>query len=169
MRRIWIGLTIASLALAFTAPATFALTRVVVEQRSVAPLHFEGLDACLADYGFTYTGDYTRTRSITDYYAGETLVRTVIHIHFDGVETNDADPSRWLPAAGERLIVDDYEAGTRTETGTLRRTTAKGEGIVLQQAGKLVTDLDSNEILEVAGPHQFLFDDFDAFCEALGG
>jgi len=169
MRRLSTSIAVALLGTALLAGSTGATTRVVIEKNSVAPLLFDGLDTCLADYGFTYTGDYTRIRSITEYWDGDTLIRTVIQIHFDGIETNDLDPSLSLRASGERLIVDDYVAGTRTETGTLRRTTAKGEGIVLQQTGRFVSDLETNEILTVNGPHQFLFDDFSAFCNVLGG
>ena len=169
MRRISTSIAIALVATALLAGSVGATTRVVIEQNSVAPLHFEGLDACEADYGFTYTGDYTRTRSITEYWDGAILVRTVTQIHFDGIETNDLDPSRSLRASGERRIVDDWLAGTWSETGTLRHVTAQGEGIVLQQTGRMVSNIEDNEILTVNGPHQFLFDDFSAFCEALGG
>ena len=169
MRRISASIAIALIATALLAGSVGATTRVVIEKSSVAPLLFDGLDTCLADYGFTYTGEYTRVRSITEYWDGDTLIRTVIQIHFDGIETNDLDPSRSLRASGERLIVLDHVAGTATETGTLRHVTVRGEGMVLLQTGRFVSDLETNEILTVNGPHQFLFDDFSAFCEALGG
>jgi hypothetical protein len=169
MRRLSTSIAIALLGTALVVGTATATTRVVIEKNSVAPLLFDGLDTCLADYGFTYTGEYTRVRSTTEYWDGDTLVRTVIQIHFDGIETNDLDPSLSLRASGERLIVLDHLAGTATETGTLRHVTVRGEGVVLLQTGRFVSDLETNEILTVNGPHQFLFDDFSAFCEALGG
>jgi hypothetical protein len=134
----------------------------------VAPLLFDGLDGCAASHGFTYTGDYVRTRTITDSYdADGTLVREVLAIHFDGTETNDSDPSRSLTVNGERNIVLDFVANTRTETGTLRHVTARGTGIVLQQTGRSVVPLDGAGDAFVAGPHQLDSGEMKAFCDAL--
>ena len=146
MRRFGI-LVIAGLALAVTATPVVAANREVVEKQSVATLHFEGLDACLAGYGFTYTGDYVRT-----YDDQGALIKEVLVIHFDGVETNDSDSSKWLTVNGERRLVFDYVAGTFTETGALRHVTAKGEGIVLQQVGKVVNTIDFSANLFTGGP-----------------
>jgi hypothetical protein len=169
MRRFLFGLGVALLVAAVMAPAAAAAAnREVVEQRSVAPLHFEGLDACLADYGFTYTGDYVRTRTTTLWFdAAGTLVKEVLIIHFDGTETNDSDPTKSLTVNGERRLVFDYVAGTFTETGTLRHVTARGEGIVLQQVGRVVNTLDFSATLFTGGPHDMDAGSWDAFCAAL--
>ena len=169
MRRFLISLGAALLVAALVAPvAAAAANREVVERRSVASLHFEGLDACLAEYGFTYTGDYVRTRTTTAWYdASGALVKEVLTIHFDGTETNDSDPSKSLTVNGERRLVFDYVAGTFTETGTLRHVTARGEGIVLQQVGKVVRAIDFSADLFVGGPHDMDAGNWDAFCAAL--
>lgn len=169
MRRIVLSLTAALLIAAAAAPAaSAAANREVVEKASVATLHFEGLDACLADYGFTYTGDYVRTRTTTLWFdADGNLVKEVLNIHFDGTETNDSDPTKWLTVNGERRLVFDYVAGTFTETGALRHVTARGQGIVLQQVGKVVREIDFSADLFVGGPHDMDAGNWDAFCDAL--
>ncbi|MCI0583945.1 MAG: hypothetical protein L0227_13850 [Chloroflexi bacterium] len=169
MRRFITGLGAALVLGAAMAPAVAAAApREVVEQRSVATLHFEGLDACLADDGFTYTGDYVRTRTTTLWFdAAGNLVKEVLVIHFDGTETNDSDPTKSLTVNGERRLVFDYAAGTFTETGALRHVTSRGDGIVLQQVGRVVNAIDFSANLFTGGPHDMDAGNWDAFCEAL--
>ena len=169
MRRLMLGFAVSLLVATAAAPAaSAAANREVVEKRSVATLHFEALDACLADYGFTYTGDYVRTRTTTLWYDDQgNLIKEVLSVHFDGVETNDSDATSWLTVNGERRLVFDYVAGTFTETGVLRHVTAKGEGIVLQQMGKVVNTIDFSANLFIAGPHDMDVGNWDRFCAAL--
>lgn len=68
MRRLSTSIAIALLGTALVVGSATATTRVVIERNSVAPLLFDGLDTCLADYGFTYTGGYTRVRSTIEYW-----------------------------------------------------------------------------------------------------
>jgi hypothetical protein len=168
MRRISIAMATGLLLASMAAVPTAAATRIVIEHRSVAPLLFEGIDSCLADYGFTYTGEYTRTRSITAWVdeAGNTL-REVWNVHFDGVETNDADPTKSLAISGERRLVFDFTANTFTETGALRHVTVAGEGAVLLQVGRSQVPLEGDDFVFEAGPHQMNAGDWDAFCQAL--
>jgi hypothetical protein len=169
MRRFLVSLAATLAVGAIAAPfAAAAAPREVVEFRSVAPLHFTGLDACLADYGFTYTGDYVRTRTTTLWYdAGGNVSKEVLVIHFDGTETNDSDATKWLTVNGERRLVFDYVAGTFTETGALRHVTSRGDGIVLQQVGKVVRAIDFSSTISTSGPHDMDAGNWDAFCEAL--
>ena len=169
MRRLVLGLSAALLVSAIVAPAAAAAAnREVVEQRSVATLVFDGLDECVAGYGFTRTGVYERTRTTTAWFdAAGKLVKEVLVVHFDGTETNDSDPSKWLTVNGERRLVFDYVAGTFTETGALRHVTAKGEGVVLQQTGKVVRAIDFSATLFTGGPHDMDAGNWDAFCAAL--
>jgi len=169
MRRFSIGLFAALVLAAIAAPVTSAAAnREVVEKSSVATLHFTGLDACLAGYGFTYTGDYVRTRTTTLWSdADGNLTKEVLIIHFDGTETNDTDPTRWLTVNGERRLVFDHVAGTFTETGALRHVTARGQGIVLQQVGRVVNTIDFSANLFTGGPHDMDVGNWAAFCAAL--
>jgi len=170
MRRFVFGLGAALLIAAIAAPvASATANREVVEKNSVATLHFEGLDACLGQgYAFTYTGDYVRTRTTTLWYdAAGNLITEVLIIHFDGIETNDSDPTKWLKVNGERRLVFDYVAGTFTETGALRHVTARGQGIVLQQVGRVVNTIDFSANLFTGGPHDMDEGNWAAFCAAL--
>ena len=169
MRTLWISLAAAAVVLSVVVGPVAARSREVVEQRSRTPLLFGGLDTCLADYGFTITGEYLRIRTVTLVYEGDTLVREILNIHFDGRETNDSDPSQWLVVNGERRLVFDYVAGTFTETGTLRHITAAGSGIILQQVGRSVSSLETGESIQLAGPHDLSSGNVVAYCEALAG
>lgn len=42
-----------------------------------------------------------------------------------------------------------------------------GVGTLRLDAGRGVLDPDSNDVISVSGPHQFLEGDFEAFCAAL--
>ena len=70
-----------------------------------------------------------------------------------GSRPTTAIPTKWLTVNGERRLVFDYVAGTVTETGALRHVTARGQGIVLQQVGKVVRAIDFSDDLFTAGPH----------------
>jgi hypothetical protein len=168
MRRFFIAIAAGMLLAGMVAGTTAAASRVVVEHRSVAPLLFEGIDSCLADYGFTYTGEYTRTRTITAWLDDEgNTVREVWSVHFDGVETNDSDPTKSLAISGERRLVFDFTANTFTETGALRHVTVAGAGAVLLQVGRSQVPLEGDDFAFEAGPHQMNAGDWDAFCQAL--
>src|SRR3990170_2287184 len=54
-----------------------------------------------------------------------------------------------------------------TETGALRHVTAKGEGIVLQQVGRVVNTIDFSANLFSGGPHDMDTGNWAAFCDAL--
>jgi Flp pilus assembly protein TadG len=169
MRRLTLTIGAALLLGSLAAPtAAAAATRQVTEKNDVATLVFDGNDACLADYGFTYTGVYVRTRTTTAWTdESGNLIKEVLIIHFDGTETNDSDPTKSLTVNGERRLVFDYVAGTFTETGALRHVTVGGEGIVLQQVGRVVRALDLSADLFTGGPHDMDVGNWAAFCAAL--
>ena len=53
---------------------------------------------------------------------------------------------------GTRHIVLDYVNGTFSDSGTYRTLTAPREGFVLKVAGRLVEDLETEELISKAGP-----------------
>jgi hypothetical protein len=145
-----------------------AASREVTEKNDVATLVFDGLDECLADYGFTYTGVYVRSRTTTIWTdESGNLLKEVLIVHFNGTATNDSDPTKALTVNGERRLVFDYVAGTFTETGALRHVTVGGEGIVLQQVGRVVNTLDLSANLFTGGPHDMDAGNWAEFCAAL--
>jgi hypothetical protein len=59
------------------------------------------------------------------------------------------------------------EFGPFAVNGLVFHFNAPGAGIVLIDAGRVVFDLAAEDVISVAGPHQVLEGDFDAFCAAL--
>ncbi len=116
---------------------------------------------------FTTTGRFTLDITTRRYLGrdGE-VTREVIHVAYVGTTTNDRTGTS-LPMPGRRIITVDYAAGTQTEVGVMRRVTAPGEGIVLHESGRLVTDLERVEALFVAGPHELWEGSMDEYCAAL--
>jgi hypothetical protein len=141
---------------------------VIVEKQNSLTRHFANLPDCEGS-GFTHTEDYQVTRSVTQFYDREgTLVREVLHIRFVGTATND-ETGKTLPITGTRHLVFAAD-GTFTETGVLRHVTVRGDGIVLQESGRVMRPPEEGLApLFVAGPHQLLEGDIAAFCAALAG
>jgi hypothetical protein len=155
---------LAATAVAALTPATASAdTRVVVEKNVKLERAFEDTFSC----AFGFTERYAIRRTIVEVYddAGE-LLRERITVKFTGSETHH-DTGGTLPIDGTRNIVADHEAGTWTESGVMRHVTAPGEGIVLQDAGRVVEGLESEELIEMAGHHQLRTGDMGAFCAAL--
>ncbi len=97
--------------------------------------------------------------------AGEPT-EVVVRIRFR--ETNFNSVTRKsLPLHGSATERHDLVAGTRTITGAVYIGTDKG-GTYIQDAGRVVLDLETDEIIDIAGPHQGLLEGVDALiCDAL--
>jgi hypothetical protein len=167
VRRVFVVLVAVLTVAGLTAASAVGGAPVIVEKQNQLTRHFANLPDCL-EFGFTHTEDYQVTRTVTDFYDSETnLIREVLHIRFVGTATNDVT-GKTIPVTGVRHLVFDFAAGTFTETGVLRHVTVPGEGIVLHESGRIVLPLEQGlEPLFVAGPHQLLEADVDAFCAAL--
>jgi hypothetical protein len=153
---------LAALTTALAPAAAQADTRVVVEKNNQLSRDFSG-DEC----GFAVAEHYDIRRTVVEYYDDGQLTREVLNIKFTGTATNVATGGS-LPVNGTRRLVFDYEAGTFTETGVLRRVTVAGEGIVLHESGRVVEDLDIEGLTFFsAGPHQLRGGELAAFCGAL--
>jgi hypothetical protein len=159
-----ISLLVAGLALAAPAVAS-ADSRVVVEKNLRLTRDWSGNTDCA---GMSFSEHYDVRRTITDVYADDgELRREVVHVHFTGTATNEATGGS-IPVDGTRNMVFDFEAGTFTETGVIRHVTARGEGIVLHDAGRWIEDLDDETVvLFSGGHHQLRTGDLSGFCSAL--
>jgi len=62
----------------------------------------------------------------------------------------------------------DGSIRTYTQRGLFDKFTAPGGGIILLDTGKLTVDEPEENILFIAGPHQAVNGEFDAFCAAFG-
>ena len=62
------------------------------------------------------------------------------------------------------LAVITYGEDLRLELGLRNAYRVPGAGVVLLDAGRVVIDLATDDVLFEAGQHQFLEGDADAFC-----
>jgi len=140
----------------------------IIEKNNVLTRHFAATDECTSiGFDFTVTADFVVHRSVTDFYdSSGTLVREVVHARFVGSESNDLT-GKSIPVNGVRHIVFDFVNGTFTETGVLRHVTVPGQGIVLHESGRIVSGLESEELIFEAGPHQLFHGDLAGFCSVL--
>jgi hypothetical protein len=60
--------------------------------------------------------------------------------------------------------VVDFEAQTVTNTGTLVNIHAPGEGLLLKEVGRVVRDLTTADILDIAGRWMILDGELDEVC-----
>ena len=158
--------------LAAVVPTAYARKPVVLEKNITLTRHFAGIPIC---EDFTVTLDYDVRRTVTEYYNKRgNLVRLTSNIHYVGTWTND-ETGESIDNRGVRHITDDFTDGTTTETAVLRHMTARGEGIVLHESGRVVYDwngtpenFDDDFITFIAGPHEDLEGDLSEVCAALG-
>jgi hypothetical protein len=62
------------------------------------------------------------------------------------------------------VISTSFQDGARLELGLRNTYSVPGEGVVLLDAGRIVIDLVTGEVLFEAGQHEFLEGDAEAFC-----
>ena len=172
-RRILIALAVfGALVSLVVANVARAERPIVLEQRNTLTRDFPGTPDCQQlGYAFTYSEHFDVVRTVTDDTdESGAVIREVLHVNFVGTATNDAT-GKVLPVDGSRHLVFDFVAGTFTETGVLRHVTARGEGIVLHQSGRVVLPLTEEPAppLFEAGPHQLGAGDLEEFCAALAG
>jgi hypothetical protein len=62
----------------------------------------------------------------------------------------------------------DGSVNTYTQRGPFDKFTTQGGGIVLLDTGKVTFQEPEEDVLFIAGPHQAVKGEFDAFCAAFG-
>jgi len=169
MRRVLAAATAVIAVAALAAGTAAASSPVVVEKHNTLTRDFTNIPDCLA-FGFTHSEHYDVIRTVTDFYDQEgNLLREVVHVRFIGTATNDVT-GKTIPVVGVRHLIFDFVNETFTETGVLRHVTVPGQGIVLHESGRLIAPFDETlPPLFVAGKHQLLEGDLNAFCTALAG
>jgi hypothetical protein len=110
-----------------------------------------------------------RVTEVVDRADGE-LLQTVIDTTYRETDTN-ATTGRSLRVHGGYRQVGDEVAGTLTLTGNVLVGHAAGEGIAVQETGRLILDTETRQAQFLAGPHDaYTMGGADpAICAALAG
>ena len=105
---------------------------------------------------------------ITEFFNAEgDLTRVAFHESIpDDTYTNSVTATAFTDGAIINIELDLTE-GTVQEAGLIFKLTIPGGGSVLIEAGTVVYDFETEEILHIGGPHQVLDGDFEDLCHAL--
>lgn len=122
-----------------------------------------------AAYGHAFVNEFAGTQhlTLTTHFdeAGEP-VRVRLHLRFRETDRNAATGES-VVLHGSSTETYDLAAGTRTITGSVYQG-ADDQGSYINDSGRVMLDLASGEVLELAGPHEGLFAGVDALvCAAL--
>ena len=149
---------------AISAPAMAAQPTVTSRNVEFSVLDEIDTESCP---GLTIEVDLTGVRNRTEYYDNEgNLIREIINVRYWFTFTNVDDPSLVVKSPGHRHITFDYVNDLFTDTGVYRSGTMPGAGNVLLVAGRVVSTLETEELIS-ATPHAVEF--LGEFCEALAG
>ena len=98
------------------------------------------------------------------------LVRERLILNYTGYFENLSTGERSAPVRGTGNTVVDLVEGTRTISGTGRSMTVPGMGKVLHEAGHVVIDQDSGEVLIERGPvvNETTPEGAQLVCEVMG-
>ena len=153
-RRIPLILVLASL---IAAPTAGAVPPTAIEQT------FHRLAPRFIDCGsFTVSGEWDVTRLNTIFYDSSGMpVRQTFHVHFSGTLTNNAT-GKSIPDTGNQNVTLDLLTGEGVVDGRVRVDTIPGEGVVLAQVGRVVTE--NGVPIFIAGQQAFAEHDLGGFC-----
>ena len=131
-----------------------------------------GTDPGLVDCGdFIIDGQWTAWERGTDYFDNDgKWTGTTIHYHFLGKLTN-RNTGLTIRDEGYETIKIDPDSNTVMEVGLIWNLNVPGQGVVALDAGNLVFDMDTLEILHEGGPHQVLhgLDVVETLCTYMEG
>lgn len=129
-----------------------------------------GTDPGLVDCGdFVIDGEWSaweRVRSFSD--NDGNVVRVKSHYHFLGKLTNRVT-GLTIRDEGYTNVTIDVDANTTRSSGIVWNLNVPGQGVIALDAGTLVFDMDSWDILHEGGPHQVLhgLDVVEVLCTYL--
>ena len=152
--------------LAFAAPALAAPPTTVVTTVELGEFAFVDEDLC----GFPIMFDESGTFKVKTFYDREgNRVRTILTNFNDRYTATATANGKTLatnyPLVAITSIDENDEADFRIELGLRNAYTVPGAGVVLIDAGRVIIDQATGEVLFEAGQHQFLNGDGDAFCD----
>ena len=158
MRKLVLSSVLLPFAFAAPALAVPPTTEVtVVELGDFASVNTE---LCAFPIAFDESGSF---KVKTFYDAEGNPVRTVL-TNFKDRYTATATANGKTLSTNYPLAVITYGEDLRLELGLRNAYTVPGAGVVLLDAGRVVIDLATDDVLFEAGQHQFLEGDADAFC-----
>lgn len=88
--------------------------------------------------------------------ADGTLLQQVLNIRFSETNTN-SETGESITLKGVAHVVWDFASNTRSLDGKVFLATRPGDGVVIQDTGRITITLDTSEALFVAGPHGVFF------------
>jgi hypothetical protein len=115
--------------------------------------------------GFTneYRGS-VHVRS-TRFFKGGDLVRVRDRVRVRETDTNSVT-GKTIAVRANYSVVENRVKGTLAFNGVVYISTSPGEGVVIQDTGKVVFDAEG-DLVKVAGPHEVLETNGEIFCTAL--
>jgi hypothetical protein len=145
------------LAAAAVAGASNGTKRIVVD-RAVYEYSFVAVDCSdFGSYDFSILADGMERVKITDVVASDgTVLETIFDIVLDETDTNTVS-GRSLPLRGTVHEVFDWGSNTRTLTGAIFIGRDPGEGLYVQDTGRITITLDTRVAEFAAGPHEAFF------------
>jgi hypothetical protein len=154
----------------------FAAALVAVAGAGATPPTRENIDlgpyeftVDCSPYGFAFSDEVKGEESLwieTFYDADGNAVKVVVHDGFIETDTNSVT-GKTLPFSQTWVNTYDLLAGTRTVVGKALLMTDPGNGVVIQDTGRVVFDAPQHVSFE-AGQHAPLHGDLDQFtCTAL--
>jgi hypothetical protein len=167
MRRILLLITVAAMMAAMLAAMadSAAATKPIVEEGTITPDEPVPIGDC---DGFQVLDDFVlnfRTKLFFDE-NGE-LVRIVEQINGTDTFINSATGKQFTSRFQNTEHFDFTAQPVRAVTGVQALLTVPGSGAVLLDVGRIVTNLETDEVTFQAGPHQLVEGDLAGLCEAL--
>ena len=149
------------LPLVFAAPALAVPPTTEVTVVELGDFAAVNTELCGFPIAFDESGSF---KVKTFYDAEENPVRTIL-TNFKDRYTATATANGKTLSTNYPLAVITYGEDLRLELGLRNAYRVPGAGVVLLDAGRVVIDGATDEVLFEAGQHQFLNGDGDAFCD----
>jgi hypothetical protein len=167
MRRILLLITVAAMMVAMAAMAgSAAAIKPVVEEGTIAPKDPVPIGDC---EGFQVLDLFVLNFSAKEFYDknGE-LVRVVEQIRGTDTFINSKTGKEFTSRFQNTEHIDLTAEPVKAVTGVQGLLTVPGSGAVLLDVGRIVTNLETDEVTFQAGPHQLVEGDLAGLGEALG-